>query len=224
MPVIPPLSPTTLKRLPRYLAVTKAFGDNGWEYVKSRDLSRACDIQEILVRKDLIQTGVHGRQHRGYPIAKLVKAITEIIGWDFDHRAILIGTGEFPCAVIKNPVFEKARVKFVLAADLEPSRIGGEVEGLEIQTLDAALEKVSDEKVDIAVLAVPLSSAQAVADRLVAAGIHAILNFTNICLDVPEDVEVADADLSPYVGVLGHALSELRKAAQRRMSGGKNKG
>ena len=97
----PPLSPTTLKRFPRYLALARALQEQGWDYIKSADIARACDIQEILVRKDLLQTGVRGRQHCGYPIAALTKAIVNMIGWNRSRRAIIVGTGFFPRAIVR---------------------------------------------------------------------------------------------------------------------------
>jgi redox-sensing transcriptional repressor len=50
--------------------------------------------------------------------------------------------------------------------------------------------------VKMAILAVPASVAQEVVNQMVEAGIQAILNFSPIILEVPEDVMVNNVDLA----------------------------
>ena len=54
----------------------------------------------------------------------------------------------------------------------------------------------------MAVIAVPAGAAQWVADRLVAAGVHAILNFAPTQLSVPKGVKVQNVDLSVMLKTL----------------------
>ena len=48
----------------------------------------------------------------------------------------------------------------------------------------------------MAIIAVPSEQAQTTADRLVAAGVKAILNFAPVKINVPEGVHLASADPS----------------------------
>jgi hypothetical protein len=48
--------------------------------------------------------------------------------------------------------------------------------------------------IEIAIVAVPAAEAQAVADLLVAVGVHAILNYAPTTLNVPASVRVEDVD------------------------------
>jgi redox-sensing transcriptional repressor len=48
----------------------------------------------------------------------------------------------------------------------------------------------------MAILTVPVTAAQAVANTLTAAGVQAILNFSPIILDVPDEVVVNNVDLA----------------------------
>jgi redox-sensing transcriptional repressor len=50
--------------------------------------------------------------------------------------------------------------------------------------------------VKLAILCVPAGFAQAVANRLVSAGVHGILNFSPVVLEVPEEVIVNNVDLA----------------------------
>ena len=56
------------------------------------------------------------------------------------------------------------------------------------------VEKMKQQKIKVAVLTVPASAAQEIADQLVKAGIKAILNYAPISLNVPDDVHVQYID------------------------------
>ena len=55
---------------------------------------------------------------------------------------------------------------------------------------------VKGETIQIGVVAVPAEAAQSVADRLVAAGVRAILNFAPSRVKVPKDIRLQNVDLS----------------------------
>jgi redox-sensing transcriptional repressor len=63
------------------------------------------------------------------------------------------------------------------------------------------------------VIATPAGSAQAVCDRLVAAGVTSILNFAPLVLTVPEGVDVRKVDLSIELQIL--AFHAQRRSAAR---------
>ena len=57
-------------------------------------------------------------------------------------------------------------------------------------------EIIRDRGVRMAILTVPASAAQEVANHLVSAGINGILNFAPIVVSVPEDVMVNNVNLA----------------------------
>jgi redox-sensing transcriptional repressor len=59
----------------------------------------------------------------------------------------------------------------------------------------------------MAVLVVPADVAQAVAERLVALQVKAILNFAPVQLSVPSDVEVKNVNLALELETLSYALA-----------------
>ena len=201
------ISPTTLKRLPRYLAVSKALAAEGWEYITSGDLARACDMQEILVRKDVLQTGVAGHKSHGYPVGEMISILTSVLGWDRPYRAVMIGSGHLAQTLMDFPVFVNQGVTFAFVADSDPARVGAEICGKPILPLVEAEKSIREEEIRLAVLAVSPEQAQPVADRLIAAGITAIMNFTPMTVIAPEGVTVSDADFTPSLAELTHSLS-----------------
>jgi redox-sensing transcriptional repressor len=72
----------------------------------------------------------------------------------------------------------------------------------------ARLEQdVAREHPDIAVLAIPTEGAQAVLDRVVAAGIKAVLNFAPSQLHAPADVTVKTVNMAMELEGLSFALT-----------------
>ena len=55
-------------------------------------------------------------------------------------------------------------------------------------------EKIKEGNIKIAMIAVPASQAQQVADNLVRAGIKAILNYAPITLNVPPGIQIQYID------------------------------
>jgi len=74
----------------------------------------------------------------------------------------------------------------------------------DIRHLDGDLGK---EPSDIAIVVTPAESAQEVVDRLVHAGVKAILNFAPVQLAVPADVVVKSVNMALELETLSFALA-----------------
>src|SRR5205807_351342 len=90
---------------------------------------------------------------------------------------------------------------------------GSTVAKLTVCHVDELEAVVATHKVAIGVIATPAGSAQAVCDRLVAAGVTSILNFAPLVLSVPEGVDVRKVDLSIELQIL--AFHAQRRSASR---------
>ena len=66
--------------------------------------------------------------------------------------------------------------------------------------------RIQQKGADIAILAVPARAAQSIADRLVACGVTAILNFVPQRLIVPSNVKVHYVDLAIEIESLSYYL------------------
>lgn len=200
------ISPTSLKRFPKYRAIAESLAKLGWDYITSADLARACDMQEVLVRKDLAQTGIVGRPHHGYLIQPLIAAINRVLGWDSPRKVIMVGAGWLASSVTAFHVFPECQMSFAFAIDTDPAKIGQTLNGMPIVSPEEARRRLAEEPVGLALLAVPVAVAQKVTDELLTMGVRAILNFTPAALTVPENAKVVDANLSPFLAELSFSL------------------
>jgi len=80
--------------------------------------------------------------------------------------------------------------------DNNSTRVGKRIGNLEIKPLAQFHETVKKENIRIGVIAVHTSLAQEVADIMVKSGMQAILNFSPATINVPDDIEIRNVDLS----------------------------
>jgi len=99
----------------------------------------------------------------------------------------------------------------VALADADQAKVGERVNGLKVRHVDDLPDIVRKEDVAIGLICTPAAVAQEVADRMVEAGIHSILNFAPSVISVPSTVSVRKVDLSIELQIL--AFYEQRKAA-----------
>ena len=77
-----------------------------------------------------------------------------------------------------------------------------------VMMMDELEEFVKKEDIEIAVLTLPKSKVEEVADRLVKCGIRALWNFAHLDLDVPDDVVVENVHLVDSLMQLSYRISE----------------
>jgi redox-sensing transcriptional repressor len=89
--------------------------------------------------------------------------------------------------------------------------VGKEVGDLTIEPITALGTIVEERKITIGMIATPAPVAQAVADRLVEAGVRSILNFAPAVLTVPSGVSMRKVDLAIELQIL--SFYQLRRGA-----------
>ncbi len=190
----------TIHRLPLYLEKLKMLQAIGVEDVSSRQLAESLDIKASQLRHDFHYFGGFSRPGRPYQVAKLVPALEKIIGISVPQPTAVVGAGHLGQALAnyQNLDLQGFPVKGIF--DTSPELIGQEMRGQPVQSMDELESVIQREGIKIAILTVPAIHAQAVADRLVAAGVVGIFNFAPTDLKVPEGVAVRNERMA--VGIM----------------------
>lgn len=196
----------------------EALEEKGVATVSSVELADQAGTTAAHVRKDLSAFGSFGTRGLGYPVVALLREVREILGLDRRWLVALVGAGRIGSALFAYPRFRERGFEIVAVFDADPAKVGGHIEGCEIQPSDQLETVLRDRGVEIAILAVPAHAAQEVADRAVAAGVRGLLNFAPVRLKVPAEVFVNDVNLAMELESLSHALRP------RLSSGGANGG
>lgn len=183
-------------RLSIYHRCLQKLNANGVDTVSSSTLARAAGVKSAQLRKDLAYFGQFGTRGLGYPVEVLSAIIRETLGREHLQPVILVGAGNLGSALLRYHGFEKEGFEVVAAFDANPE--AARARGVTIPVFpDSDLETfIAQRSVKLAILCVPVEFAQAVVNRLVAAGIQGVLNFSPIVLEVTPDVTVNNVDLA----------------------------
>ena len=147
-------------------------------------------LDSVLARKDLAMAGVPGKPRRGYPARELQAAITAALGWDNSTDAVLVGVGSLGNALLGYRGFEEQSLSIAAAFDASPEIVGKTIHGVKVRPMGDLSRLVKRLNIRLGILTVPNAAGQPCADKLVAAGIRGIWNFTSVRLSVPDGVIV----------------------------------
>jgi redox-sensing transcriptional repressor len=192
----------TVSRLPLYLQVLVEAADAGHTTLSSDELAQAAGLTSAKVRKDLSFLGSYGTRGVGYRVAELTTEISLVLGLTGDRPVVIVGVGNLGSALASYDGLARRGFRVEALVDADPARIGSRVAGRVVEPVDDLPRLVRERGTTIAVVAVPAAAAQEVVDRLVAAGVSAVLNFAPVHLDTPDHVTVRTVDLSTELQIL----------------------
>lgn len=197
----------TLRRLPNYMAFAQAMAEQGWEYVTSSDIARACDVGELLVRKDLSIIKVSGCSY-GYQIRDLVASLKAEIGWDVSRPMALVSGRSLAEILVAGFPFARYGTTVSVIVSEEHAEMGPSYRGVPVMSPERFLERQKSDPLRLALLAVTGDKAQTMADALVDSGVRALWNFSPVRLSPCEGVHIVDAELASDLAELSNALKE----------------
>jgi redox-sensing transcriptional repressor len=203
----------TVARLPVYLRCLLEVADAKTTTVSSERLADLAGVNAAKVRKDLSYLGSYGTRGVGYDVEFLLYQISRELGLTQDWPVVIVGLGNLGHALANYRGFSARGFRVVALFDADPSKVGERIGDLVVRHLDDLSDVAEQEHPAIGVIATPAPAAQSVADRLVAAGVSAILNFAPVVLNVPADVSIRKVDLSIELQIL--SFYQQRQAAVR---------
>ena len=201
------IAESTVRRLSIYLSFLEEIEARGVPTTSSDDLARLGGTTSAQVRKDLSFFGSFGKRGLGYSVPELSTRLRDILGLGRQWKVAIIGAGKIGAALTRYAGF--AERGFIVSGvyDSDPAKIGGKSGGVSIRSMDDLDRDVAAGKYDIGVLTVPAEAAQAIVDRLVKAGIKAILSFAPTQLTAPADVTVRSVNMAMELEGLTFALT-----------------
>lgn len=187
--------------------------ENDIRTVSSEALAKAARVKSTQLRKDLTYFGQFGTRGLGYDVEQLSKMISDLLGTNSLQPVVLVGVGNLGLALLSYRGFEQEGFEIIAAFDSEAHRKRDrESTGKELHTpiypMDRLPDVVQKRNVRMAIITVPASSAQEVANRLVEAGITGILNFAPIVLHVPDEVMVNNVNLAIELENLSYFIQQ----------------
>jgi redox-sensing transcriptional repressor len=219
------VSESTVGRLSVYLRRLEELQHEGVTTLSSEELAMHCGTSAAQVRKDLSFFGTFGKRGLGYGVPELIVALKSILGLERRWRVALVGAGKIGAALFAYQDFRRQGFYIESVFDSDTNKVGQRWNGLVVRhdaELDDALRR---DQVDIAIIAVPADVAQGVVDRVISAGVKAILNFAPIKLRVPGHVALKNVNMAVELEGLSYALAnsgEVDRGEQSRAAAARN--
>ena len=181
-------------RLPLYIRALSQLLDDENMIVSSQELGNLLQMTPAQIRKDLSYFGRFGKQGRGYSVYSLLERLRQILGLNSYWNVAVVGVGRLGRAIISYPGFTPDGFRLVAAFDANPAVVGETVGDLTVSPMEHLRDLVEKQQISIAIVAVPVSHAQEVIDRLVEFGVRAILNYAPTSPQVQDGIRIRNID------------------------------
>jgi redox-sensing transcriptional repressor len=190
------VSHKTIERLIDYRTLLKTALDKGSPAIFSHQIADMTGGTAAQVRRDLMTVGYSGSPKNGYEIKDLLNAIEKFMNAPDGNKMILIGAGNLGRAILTFFAGLSPRFTITAAFDADPAKSGRVICGCPCLAREELEPFIRANTVHAAVITVPATEAQKVADILVAAGVKGIVNFAPVRLRVPSKVFVEQMDMA----------------------------
>lgn len=201
----------TLRRLPWYLAYLAILRRDGVEFVSSRGLADALDVDASQIAKDLSHLGLRGKTRIGYEVVALERELRSYLGFDVGHNAVIVGVGSLGGALIQDRGLQRYGLNIVAGIDTNTDIVGTRAGGIVISGYEALPEIVADNDVTVGIVTVPARYAQDAAERLMEAGVRAIWNFTPTRIRVREGVIITNTSIYSHLAVMYNRIDSAEQ-------------
>jgi len=182
----------TVRRLSVYTRCLLQLEEDGVKTISSQELAERFSLNSAQVRKDLAYFGEFGVRGIGYYVS--------------------VGFGNLGSALFHYKGFARQGFRISAIFDDDPGKAGKLADGVPILPMRDLARETKGRNLQIAIVAVPAESAQPVTEKLVAAGIKAILNFAPGRIRAPKDVRFKSVDLSIELETLSFYLAQGPKS------------
>ncbi len=190
-----------MARLPIYLRILYDLAADRVASVSSERLAELAGVNAAKVRKDLSYLGSYGTRGVGYEVDYLTYQMSRELGLTHDWPVVIVGAGNLGQALANYAGFDERGFPVAAVVDIDPAKVGTTIGRVSVRHIDDLPELVGAGHA-IGVIATPAGAAQDAADRLVGAGVTAILNFAPQILTVPRGVSVRKVDLAVELQIL----------------------
>lgn len=201
------LPDATVRRLSLYLRFLEDFGRSGLASVASGALAERGGTTAAQVRKDLSYLGSYGKRGLGYSVEELTRVLRSVLGLDSVWRVALLGAGRIGTALFEYEPFRRRGFHITAVVDNDPAKVGSYLGRILVRPEDQLECVLREERIDLVIVAVPAPAAQGLVDRVVAAGVRAVLNYAPVQLRLPEDVALGNVSMLVELESLSYALA-----------------
>ena len=166
------------------------------ERITSVQISEITGWKDSLIRHDLWLLGYNKGVSNGYLKDDLQEAISLALGFESEQKnCCIVGLNRLGAALLDEATTEGSIFKIKAGFDSNVNRVEILRSTFPLYPATEMNWVIKQEKITLAILTVADKDAQSMCDRLVKAGITAIVNMTREVLKVPEGVKAANLNV-----------------------------
>jgi redox-sensing transcriptional repressor len=184
-------------RLPLYYEYVLDMENAGGLSISSNMIAGHLGFTPSTIRQDMMSLGKLDSSSSGYSISSLKTALEDVLGISRGANMALVGIGSLGLALAHSRQFMEKNFIIKALFDKRPGIIGSVIDGIPVYPMDVMTEVILNERITIGIIATSPSSAQDVADALIASNIRGIWNFTPVALKVTTHVRVENVNVLP---------------------------
>lgn len=192
-----------VRRLPRYYRFLTGLKKSGILRISSIEIARQMGLTASQIRQDLNCFGGFGQQGYGYNVDQLTSEIEKILFLNDRLPAILIGVGNLGRALMGYLSYEAKGISLIGLFDQSPKNIAEINPDIEVRNISLLEDFCKKNNPKLAILCIPESGAQQMAERLVELGIVGFWNFSHVDLRLDDNISVENVHLGDSLMTLG---------------------
>lgn len=202
----------TVERLIQYQRLLQQMKAEGRRVVSSLQIGEMLGIKASQVRKDLSYFGEIGKRGVGYHVNRLCTHIENILASPKVWRIAMAGVGNLGSALMGHTSFESYKFEVKALFDIDPSKVGHEIMGVKCWHADEMPRILTEEEIEVLILAVPAAAAQSTVDKAMQSPcLKGILAFTPATVVVPDRILVYRVDIFVELEKLLFFMKEREK-------------
>ncbi|MDR2979385.1 MAG: redox-sensing transcriptional repressor Rex [Bacteroidales bacterium] len=205
----------TIRRMPSYLNLLKEMKETEVSNVSAPQIGQRLGLDSTQVVKDLAYAGASGRPRIGYGVEDLLVNLKNLLGYNRQREAFLVGAGSLGQALIQYDGFVEHSMRIVAAFDTDPTKVGKEFRNVSIFHIDKYRDLADRLHIPIGIITTPASVAQEIADMMISWGIKAIWNFAPVALKIPQHVILQDTHIYANLAVILNKLTDKEKTVEQ---------
>ncbi len=198
----------TIERLSEYRRTLLTCHKQGITHIFSHVLAGIHGITAVQVRRDLMLIGFSSDTKKGYDVQVLIDFISSILDSQAPVNIGIIGMGHLGQALTRYFNGKNLRLKIVAAFDIDPAKVGQQIEGVMCYPMEEFESWVSQLDINIVVVSSPSRVAADLVVPIINAGIKGVLNFTSKPLNFPQGIVVENYDITTLLEKVAYFVKE----------------
>ncbi len=198
----------TIERLSEYRRTLLRSHKQGITHIFSHVLAGMHGITAVQVRRDLMLIGFSSDTKKGYDVKVLIDFISEILDSRQPMQIAVLGMGHLGQAISKYFNGKGLNLKIIAAFDIDPQKVGSEVNGIPVYHMDEFENVVAEKEISIVIVSLPAKVAPQMVVPIINAGIKGVLNFTSTPLNFPQGIVVENYDITTLLEKVAYFVKE----------------